>query len=630
MGRVFYPAHFLYEVGQEFMNILTLENITKAYGERKIFDHVGFFLQEGEKVGVVGINGTGKSTFLRMIAGEEKPDEGRIVVANHCIIRYLPQVPVFFKDETVLEAVLRGNRNETNEGYIEADAKAMLTRLGVYDFNEPVSHLSGGQRKRLGLVSVLLSPAEILVLDEPTNHLDSEMSEWLEETLKKRKGAVIMVTHDRYFLDSVTHRILEIDKGKVYSYDTNYAGYLALKSEREEMEDAGERKRQSILRNELAWVQRGARARSTKQKARLERFEELSARKAPERDSQVEMSSAVTRLGRTTVEIKGVSKSYDGRVLIKNFTYFFRKNDRVAFIGPNGSGKSTLMKMIIGEVMPDEGSIEIGQTVKIGYYAQEISEEEMNPTQRVIEYIRDVAEFVDTEDGKISASKMLERFLFSGEDQYGLLGKLSGGERRRLYLLKVLMGAPNFLILDEPTNDLDIATLRILEDYLDHFQGIVIVVSHDRYFLDRVVSRLFVLKPDGSPQQQEGGYTDYFLRKLAEKEGQETEQAKKTDSASMTSAKTTQKGQRTRGPQKIKFTYQEQKDYETIEGDIATLEDKIKKLESEMATASTDFVKLNQIMAEKEAAENLLNEKMDRWMYLEDLADRIAKGETAD
>ena len=612
------------------MNILTLENITKAYGERKIFDHVGFFLQEGEKVGVVGINGTGKSTFLRMIAGEEKPDEGRIVVANHCIIRYLPQVPVFFKDETVLEAVLRGNRNETNEGYIEADAKAMLTRLGVYDFNEPVSHLSGGQRKRLGLVSVLLSPAEILVLDEPTNHLDSEMSEWLEETLKKRKGAVIMVTHDRYFLDSVTHRILEIDKGKVYSYDTNYAGYLALKSEREEMEDAGERKRQSILRNELAWVQRGARARSTKQKARLERFEELSERKAPERDSQVEMSSAVTRLGRTTVEIKGVSKSYDGRVLIKNFTYFFRKNDRVAFIGPNGSGKSTLMKMIIGEIMPDEGSIEIGQTVKIGYYAQEISEEEMNPTQRVIEYIRDVAEFVDTEDGKISASKMLERFLFSGEDQYGLLGKLSGGEKRRLYLLKVLMGAPNFLILDEPTNDLDIATLRILEDYLDHFQGIVIVVSHDRYFLDRVVSRLFVLKPDGSPQQQEGGYTDYFLRKLAEKEGQETEQAKKTDSASMTSAKTTQKGQRTRGPQKIKFTYQEQKDYETIEGDIATLEDKIKKLESEMATASTDFVKLNQIMAEKEAAENLLNEKMDRWMYLEDLADRIAKGETAD
>lgn len=612
------------------MNILTLENITKAYGERKIFDHVGFFLQEGEKVGVVGINGTGKSTFLRMIAGEEKPDEGRIVVANHCIIRYLPQVPVFFKDETVLEAVLRGNRNETNEGYIEADAKAMLTRLGVYDFNEPVSHLSGGQRKRLGLVSVLLSPAEILVLDEPTNHLDSEMSEWLEETLKKRKGAVIMVTHDRYFLDSVTHRILEIDKGKVYSYDTNYAGYLALKSEREEMEDAGERKRQSILRNELAWVQRGARARSTKQKARLERFEELSARKAPERDSQVEMSSAVTRLGRTTVEIKGVSKSYDGRVLIKNFTYFFRKNDRVAFIGPNGSGKSTLMKMIIGEIMPDEGSIEIGQTVKIGYYAQEISEEEMNPTKRVIEYIRDVAEFVDTEDGKISASKMLERFLFSGEEQYGLLGKLSGGERRRLYLLKVLMGAPNFLILDEPTNDLDIATLRILEDYLDHFQGIVIVVSHDRYFLDRVVSRLFVLKPDGSPQQQEGGYTDYFLRKLAEKEGQETEQAKKTDSASMTSAKTTQKGQRTRGPQKIKFTYQEQKDYETIEGDIAMLEDKIKKLESEMATASTDFVKLNQIMAEKEAAENLLNEKMDRWMYLEDLADRIAKGETAD
>lgn len=610
------------------MNILTLENITKAYGERKVFHNAGFYLQEGEKAGIIGINGTGKSTLLKIIAGLEEPDEGRIVVANHCIVRYLPQVPVFEKDETVLEAVLRGNRSEINESYIEADAKSMLTKLGVDNFEEPVSHLSGGQRKRLALVSVLLSPAEILVLDEPTNHLDHEMSEWLEETLKKRKGAVIMVTHDRYFLDSVTNRILEIDKGNIYSYDTNYAGYLALKSEREEMEDASERKRQSILRTELAWVQRGARARSTKQKARLERYEDMKNQKAPERDGQVEMSSAVTRLGRTTVEINHVSKAYDGRVLISDFTYLFGKDDRVAFIGPNGSGKSTLMKMIIGEVEPDSGSIELGVTVKVGYYAQEIGDEEMNPNKRVIDYIRDVAEFVDTEDGKLSAAKMLERFLFVGEDQYGLLGKLSGGERRRLYLLKVLMGAPNVLILDEPTNDLDIATLRILEDYLDSFQGIVIVVSHDRYFLDRTVKRIFALEEGGILVQHEGGYTDYWNRKKEELESKESVaagrgSADKEASDEKNGSKDWKNGQK----KKLKFTYQEQKDYETIESDIAALEAKIEQLESDIVKYARDFVKLNELTKEKEEAEAKLEEKMDRWMYLEDLAARIESGE---
>ena len=421
------------------MNILTVENMTKAYGERKLFSNASFFLEEGEKAGIIGINGTGKSTLLKIIAGLEEPDEGRVIMANHCMVRFLPQNPRFGEKETVLEAVLRGNTKEENESTIAADAKAMLTRLGVTDFDEPCGQLSGGQRKRLALVSVLLSPAEILVLDEPTNHLDNDMSAWLESTLKKRKGAVIMVTHDRYFLDSVTTRILEIDKGSIYSYDANYAGYLELKMQREEMALASQRKRASILRNELAWVQRGARARSTKQKARLERYEELKNTPDVVTDKQVEISSASSRLGRTVVELENVGKAYGGKVLIRDFTCFLGKNDRIGFVGPNGSGKSTLMKMIIGEIAPDSGSIVIGQTVKIGYYAQEIGEEEMNPRKRVIDYIRDVAEFVETEEGKVSASKMLERFLFAGEEQYGLLGKLSGGERRRLYLLKVLM-----------------------------------------------------------------------------------------------------------------------------------------------------------------------------------------------
>lgn len=602
------------------MNILTVDNITKAYGERKLFSNASFYLQEGEKAGIIGINGTGKTTLLKMIAGLEEPDEGKIITANHCMIRFLPQNPQFDDEETVLEAVLRGNRTESNAGYIEADAKSMLTKLGVTEFGQPCGQLSGGQRKRLALVSVLLSPAEILVLDEPTNHLDNVMSDWLEDVLKKRKGAVIMVTHDRYFLDSVTNRIIEIDKGSIYSYEANYEGYLELKMEREEMAEASERKRQSILRNELAWVRRGARARSTKQKARLDRFEELQGRKAPEKDGRVEMASAVTRLGRTTVELEHVSKAYGDRVLIHDFTYLFGKNDRVGFIGPNGSGKSTLMKMIIGEIEPDRGHIELGQTVKIGYYAQEIGDE-MKPDQRVIDYIRDVAEFVDTPEGKVSAAKMLERFLFAGEDQYGLLGKLSGGERRRLYLLKVLMGAPNVLILDEPTNDLDIATLRTLEDYLDQFQGIVIVVSHDRYFLDRTVRRIFAMEADGIFVQHEGGYTDYANRKRMEQESADKEERSKggSETGSDAKGKNWKAGQK----QKLKFSYQEQKDYETIEKDIAALEEKIVRCDADMLKHAKDFVKLGELTGEKEAAEKELETKMERWMYLEELAAKI-------
>ena len=607
------------------MNILTVDNITKSYGVRKIFDGASFFLQEGEKAGIIGINGTGKSTLLKIIAGLEEADDGTVIKANHCLVRYLPQNPEFAPEETVLEAVLRGNRVEENAGTIEADAKSMLTKLGVTEFDQPCGQLSGGQRKRLALVSVLLSPAEILLLDEPTNHLDNYMSDWLEDQLRRRKGAMIMVTHDRYFLDSVTDRILELDKGKIYSYDANYSGYLELKMQREEMAQASEKKRLNILRNELVWVQRGARARSTKQKARLQRFEELKNVKGPVTDGKVELTSAASRLGRTTVEIENVSKSYGDKVLIRDFTYLFGKDDRVGFIGPNGSGKTTLMKMILGEVTPDSGHIEIGQTVKLGYYAQEIDDTMMHPEQRVIDYIRDVAEYITTEDGQITAARMLERFLFSGEDQYGQLGKLSGGERRRLQLCKVLMGAPNVLILDEPTNDLDIATLQVLEDYLDTFPGIVIVVSHDRYFLDRVVRRIFALE-DTRMVQYEGGYTDYANRKAAEGTIESTGAAA-TSQPKNADEENTSKNWKSGQKRKLKFTYQEQKDYESIEGEMAALEDKIATLEADFSKYASDFVKLNELTQEKEAAEQQLEEKMERWMYLEDLAARIERGE---
>lgn len=611
------------------MNILTVENITKAYGERKVFDHAGLYLQEGEKVGVIGINGTGKSTLLKMIAGLEEPDEGTIVTANHIVVRYLPQNPEFNPEDTVLEAVLKGNCDEIHGFHPESEAKAMLTKLGVSDFERKCAGLSGGERKRLALVSVLLSPAEILILDEPTNHLDNDMADWLEEQLKKRKGAMIMVTHDRYFLDSVTNRIVEIDKGNIYSYDANYSGYLALKAEREEMADATERKRQSVLRVEMEWMQRGARARSTKQKAHIQRYEALKEQAAPVRDKTVELGSVSSRLGRTTVEIEHLTKAFGDRVLLCDFSYVFLKNDRVGFIGANGCGKSTLMKLLTGQLSPDSGSVVIGQTVKIGYYAQVIGEQEMPSEKRVIDYVRDVAEYVETEDGRVTASKMLERFLFEGEDQYGLIGKLSGGEKRRLNLLKVLMGSPNVLILDEPTNDLDIATLTILEDYLDHFQGIVIIVSHDRYFLDRTVQRIFAFEEGGVLRQYEGGYTDYMLRRRWESEQASDgdlhrQGAGKPEKGQAETAKGSWKDGRTK---KLKFSFQEQKEYETIESDIRALEETIEKLEGEILKYASDFVKLGELHAQKEEAEIKLEEKMNRWVYLEDLADRIARGE---
>lgn len=620
------------------MNILTADNITKAYGERRLLDGASFFLQEGEKVGIIGINGTGKSTLLKILAGMEEPDEGKVIRAQGMVVRFLPQHPSFRPEDTLIEALLRENgKTEEETTDLITDAKNMMTRLGITDFNETCGHLSGGQKKRLALISVLLTPSDILILDEPTNHLDGDMAEWLEEVLKKRKNAVIMVTHDRYFLDSVAGRIIEIDRGKIYSHETNYSGYLEEKISREEMAEAAERKRQSLLRTELAWVQRGARARSTKQKARLERYEELKNRKTESVSANVELSSVSNRMGRTTIELNHISKSYPGKELIRDFSYIFLKNDRVGFVGRNGCGKTTLMKMITGAVQPDAGDIEIGQTIKIGYYAQEC---DMPDNKRVIDYIRDVAEIIDTTEGRVTAARMLEKFLFSGEDQYGLVGKLSGGEKRRLNLCRVLMEAPNVLILDEPTNDLDIATLTILESYLDTFQGIVIAVSHDRYFLDRTMKRIFAFEGDGIIRQYEGNYSDYLLRKSVETEmlkeadgsGRNAGRAEKDADKEAASAKnggaegaTDKKSTWDPGKRKLKFSYKEQKEYETIEQDIADMEQQIADLEASIPNYASDFVKLQEINQKTEELKAALEEKMDRWMYLEELAAKIAE-----
>ena len=629
------------------MSLITIEHLTKSYTERLLFDDTSFSIGDGEKVGLIGINGTGKSTLLKIVAGLEEPDDGSVIRRRNLYIRYLPQIPQFMPGDSVLDSIVRDNRNEphfTSREEIEASAKTILTKLGIYDFTAKVETLSGGQRKRVALTSVLLSTADLLILDEPTNHLDSEMADWLEDYLKKFRGALLMITHDRYFLDSVTNRIVELDKGKLYSYQSNYEGFLKLKAERLDMMAASERKRQSILLTELAWMQRGARARSTKQKAHIQRYEALRDQEAPElTDGQVEMESISSRLGRTTVEIEHLSKAYGDKVLMRDFNYVFLKNDRIGIIGPNGSGKSTLMKMIAGWVKPDSGTIEIGQTVKLGYFSQE--NEDMDVSLKVIDYIRNVAEYVQTKDGSISASQMLERFLFPSSVQYTTISRLSGGERRRLYLLRILMSAPNVLLLDEPTNDLDIRTLMILEDYLDSFQGIVITVSHDRYFLDRVVRRIFAFEGDGNVVQYEGGFTDYqvaYQRKLAQGEGSGMSggsgsqggnggagSASGADGAGMESGASVKSSQDGRAHQKkLKFSYKEQKEWETIEDEIAGLEEAIESLDAQIAVSATDYGKLNQLMTEKAEKEAQLEEKMDRWVYLNDLAEQIEAQKT--
>lgn len=595
------------------MNLLNIEHISKVFGEKIIFDDASFGIQEGDKIGIIGINGTGKTTLLKMIAGIETPDQGNIIRQNGLKIAYLPQNPEFPVDATVYSYAQDG-KEETNW-----KVQSNLNKLGITQYDAKIETLSGGQKRKVAMAKILASDFDVLLLDEPTNHLDEEMISWLEDYLKSFRGVIVMVTHDRYFLDKVTNKILEISYGKMYSYEANYSKFLELKAQREEMELASERKRQSILRMELEWAKRGCRARSTKQRARLERLEALKNGTAPIKEATVQMESVQTRMGKKTIELHHVTKTYGNTVCIQDFNYIVLKNQRLGIIGPNGCGKSTLIKMIAGLIQPDSGEIEIGETVKIGYFAQE--EQNMNDNERVIDYIKDIAEYITTGEGKISASQMLERFLFTPDMQYAPIGKLSGGEKRRLYLLGILCGEINTLLLDEPGNNLDIPTLTILEDYLNSFPGIVITVSHDRYFLDNVVDRIFEFDGNGHLQQYEGGYTEYLEAKQARqnlnKMGGEIK--KKEDSEKKNSGKDWKQNR----PVKLKFTFKEQKEYETIDDDIAALEEKIEKLDSEMMENATNSGKLSELSAEKEKAEIELEEKMERWVYLNDLAEKI-------
>nr|WP_317347627.1 ABC-F family ATP-binding cassette domain-containing protein [uncultured Blautia sp.] len=606
------------------MNVLNMEHISKVYGDKVIFDDISVGIHQGDKIGIIGINGTGKTTFLRILAGLEEADEGQVITQNGLRLAYLSQHPVFPEKATILSYVSQGKREE--DWNPETDAHMVLNRLGITDHEEEIDHLSGGEKKRVALARVLINPADVLILDEPTNHLDNEMAGWLEDYLNRFKGVVIMVTHDRYFLDRVTNKILEISHGKTYVYEAKYSKFLEMKAQREEMEMASERKRRSVLRMEIEWAKRGCRARTTKQRARLERLEALKNGSAPVRDKSVEIDSVETRMGKKTIELHHISKSFKDKVCIRDFDYIVLKNQRLGIIGPNGCGKSTLLKIIAGLVKPDSGYVEIGETIQMGYFSQEI--EEMNKNQRVIDYIKDVAEYIPTRDGLISAAKLLEQFLFDSSMQYAPIEKLSGGEKKRLYLLKVLAGAPNVLLLDEITNDIDIPTLTILEDYLDSFAGIVIAVSHDRYFLDNIADRIFEFDGNGNLIQYEGGYTDYLESKKKRFGEAQTESEKRAvgtpaDGENSSEEKASMKTWKQNRPAKLKFSYKEQKEYETIDQDIADLEAKIEKLDQDILTNATNSGKLNELTKEKEEAETLLEEKMDRWVYLNDLAEKI-------
>ena len=625
------------------MNLLAVEKLTKTYGEKVLFQEITFGIEEGDKIGVIGVNGTGKSTLLKLIAGIETPDSGIITKASGMKIGYLPQEPDFGENTTVLEQVFQSENptmqlvkqyeevskqleqhpsealekklaqlaeqmDKLQAWNLESEAKTILTKLGITDFEKKVSNLSGGQKKRVAMASALITPVELLILDEPTNHIDTEAIDWLESYLAKYKKALLMVTHDRYFLDRVVNRTMEIDKGNVYTYQVNYSGFLERKAQREELELAGERKRQNLLRTELEWVRRGARARTTKQKARLQRFEEISSQKAPQIKANVEIDVGVSRLGKKIIEAEHISKSYNHKQYVSDFSYIILKNDRVGIVGKNGCGKSTLVKMLTGQIVPDSGTVEIGETVKIGVFSQE--NEELDYSKRVIDVIKDVAEYIPTSDGKITASQMLERFLFSPDAQYSPVSKLSGGEKRRLYLLKVLMASPNVLFLDEPTNDLDIETLAVLEQYLDGFQGAVVAVSHDRYFLDRTVGRIFAFE-NGTIKQYEGGYTDYKEQSM-EEEVQTTPEKKK-------------ESQRPQKEKPKKLSYSEQREYDTIGDTIAELEKAIEKDEKEIETLGSDYVKLQEVLEHKQKLEQELETAMDRWLALEELAEEIEK-----
>lgn len=623
------------------MNILTVENLTKSYTERLLLDNITFGIEDTDKIGIIGINGTGKSTLLKVIAGFESPDSGKIIKGNQVHIEYLPQVIDFDGELTVLEAVFKGHspnlqlvrRYEaailnpdtpsevivglTNEmdlqdaWSLEHEAKTVLTKLGIQEFDKKVGTLSGGQRKRVALASALITPSELLILDEPTNHLDAETILWLENYLKQRKGALMMITHDRYFLDRVVGRIIEIDQGNIYSYPGNYNYYLEKKQERMVLSDSEESKKLNLYRRELAWIRRGARARSTKQKARIERFESLEGSLGRQSSDTLEIALAGTRLGKKIIEVKNISKAYGETLIIKDFTYTVLRDDRVGILGPNGIGKSTLINLLSGKLMPDSGSVEIGETVKIGHFTQE--NQDMDPGMRAIEYIKEGGEYVKTIDGSaITAAQMMERFLFDKTLQWTPIEKLSGGERRRLQLLRVLMESPNILILDEPTNDLDISTLTILEDYLDGFPGAVLVVSHDRYLLDKLVDKLFVFEGQGTIVQHTGNYAYFEETSQAKSKPQETQQAQQPPVQRQQNKK-----------EKIKFTFSEQKEWQEIETQIALAEQTIEALEKEIETNVSDYAKLDQLVKDKAEAESKLETLMERWIYLNDIHEKM-------
>ncbi len=618
------------------MNLLTMEHIGKSFTDRELLGDISLGINEGERIGVIGINGTGKSTLLKIIAGLEETDSGTLTKTRGLRIAYLPQTPIFDEGKTILANVTAGLTAEEEYRNITGEAKSMLAKLGIPDSDRMAGSLSGGQKKRAALVHTLLLPADLLVLDEPTNHLDASMTEWLEDYLNSFSGAFIMVTHDRYFLDRVTNRIVELDKGKLYSYAANYSRFLELKAEREEMAAATERKAKSLFRMELEWMMRGARARSTKQKAHIGRFETLRDREKPETDGQVTINALSSRLGKKTIVLDHITKSYGDKTYIDDFSYILLSTDRIGIIGPNGCGKSTLLKILTGTIPPDSGTVECGTTIRVGYFSQE--NEAMDESLRVIDYIRQTADVINTADGTMTASQLCEKFLFTGSMQYSVIAKLSGGEKRRLYLLKILMEAPNLLVLDEPTNDLDISTLTILEDYLKDFPGILVTVSHDRYFLDKLAGRIFAFEGNGKISQYEGNFSDYktacrikqaeLTQDHSKEKNAKNSKAEKPDCTQVQSennTKTTQTKNNWRTPSTtLKFTYKEQKEYDTIDNDIAALEEKLSMLNEEIAKNSSNYSRLTELSAQKEDAEAALNEKMERWVYLNDLAEKIS------
>ena len=594
--------------------LLSAEHISKSYGTRTILDDVSLYLEPGQKLGVIGINGTGKSTLLRILAGAEEPDGGSVSRDPNVRLDYLPQQPDFDPASTVLEQTFAGLSPEARE-LAEHEAKTILTRLGVPMFDQPVGELSGGQRKRVALASALVSGCDVLILDEPTNHLDSEMVAWLEDYLRAFKGALVMVTHDRYFLERVTDRLVELERGRLYFYEGNYDEYLERKTRREEMTQASERKRQAILRRELQWVLQGPTARGTKSRERMERYEALKAQAGPAETARMEISALSSRLGKKTIELHGVGKSFDGRTVLEGFDLMLLRDDRIGVVGRNGSGKSTLLDLIAGRLQPDSGTVQRGETVRIGYFRQEVPP--MDPDVRVIDYVKEIGNTIETSEGRVTASQLLEQFLFPPEEQWAPIGKLSGGEKRRLFLLSVLASAPNVLLLDEPTNDLDIQTLSILEDYLETFPGAVIAVSHDRYFLDKMARRIFLVEGDGGVREYVGSYTDFQTARQAE------ERQARLSPAPAAPAEP-KKGERPRGPGKLKFSYKEQREHETIEGEIAALEEQLAEVQAQQAAQATDYVALQALQARQGELEAALEEKMERWVYLSDLAERIA------